>query len=102
MFVRLVMIVVLVAPAAAQGLAVYGEVLDARGFAVVGAKVTLTPAGGSDARAVRTDPDGVFVFDGVRPGTYDLQVDASGFQRSTQRVMVTDSTVQLKIILRNE
>lgn len=101
MFARLALLMVLVASAAAQGLAVYGEVVDAKGFVVIGAVVTLTSAGGSDATATHTDPDGVFIFDGVRPGAYDLRVQASGFQPSTQRVTVTDSTVQLTVVLRN-
>lgn len=85
----------------AQGIAVYGEVVDAKGFTVSGAVVSLTPAGGSDAATTRSDPEGVFVFGGVRPGAYDLQVDASGFERWRQRVAVTDSTVQITVTLRS-
>ncbi|OFW12838.1 MAG: hypothetical protein A3F70_08465 [Acidobacteria bacterium RIFCSPLOWO2_12_FULL_67_14] len=101
MFARLAILVMLVAPASAQGLAVYGEVVDSKGFVVIGALVTLTPAGGSEGKVTHTDPDGVFVLDGVRSGAYDLKVDASGFQPFTQRVTITDSTVQLRIVLRN-
>lgn len=102
MFARLAMLGILVASVAAQGLAIYGEVVDAQGFAVIGAVVTLTPGSASEPVVARTDPEGVFVFGNVRPGAYELQVEASGFQRWTQRVTVTDSTVQLKVTLRNE
>ena len=101
MFARVAVLVMLVATASAQGLAVYGEVVDSKGFVVIGALVTLTPAGGSEGKVTHTDPDGVFVLDGVRSGAYDLKVDASGFQPFTQRVTITDSTVQLRIVLRN-
>ncbi len=86
----------------AQGIAVYGEVVDAGGFSVSGATVTLTPAGGSGAATTRSDPEGVSVFGNVRPGAYDLQVDASGFERWRQRMTVTDSTVQVRVTLRND
>ena len=56
-----------------------GEVKDAQGFAVLGAAVS---AGrGSEAPIVEsTDAEGVFRFQNLRPGTYQIRIEKEGFR----------------------
>jgi hypothetical protein len=72
--------------ALAQGVALTGRVADTQGGAVVGAVATLSGGDVSAARSTRTGVDGVFLFGGINPGSYSLQVDAPGFQQATQQL----------------
>jgi Carboxypeptidase regulatory-like domain/TonB dependent receptor len=53
-----------------------GVVTDASGGVVPGAKVTLTDQATSVSQSYATDGRGVYVFTGIRPGTYDIRVEA--------------------------
>src|SRR5262245_29700231 len=59
---------------------IYGTVTDSTAGVVAGATVTLTNAGTGAEAAKVTDPDGSFVFDFVRVGTYRLKISAPGFK----------------------
>lgn len=58
---------------------VSGLVLDASGGTVANAEVSLTERAGA-TRAITTEADGTFTFDGLPAGSYDLTVTAPGFQ----------------------
>ena len=54
-----------------------GEVTDSSGAVIAGAKVTLTDTGTNNATTATTDTKGVYVLTGLRPGTYDILVEAA-------------------------
>lgn len=87
------------ATAAAQGVPVVGRVMDPQGGAVGSALVTLSAAGASSPQTTRTGADGTFSFLGVPPGSYELHVDAPGFERSTQSITVPSGTPSINVTL---
>src|SRR5580698_10880253 len=61
-----------------------GSVVDVSGAAVPGAEVDLLMVGGKKPLLTsKTSADGLYHFIGVRPGYYDLAVQAAGFVRTT-------------------
>ena len=61
-----------------------GSVVDISGAAVPGAQVDLLMVGGKKALLTsKTSSDGLYHFIGVRPGYYDLAVEAAGFVKTT-------------------
>src|SRR6185503_3148766 len=83
------------AQAAAQGSTLNGRVTNAQGAALPNATVALAPVaqlmpGMTMAPPApipgRVNPDGSFVFNQVPAGNYVLQIDAPGYERSSQAV----------------
>jgi hypothetical protein len=61
-----------------------GSVVDATGAAVPAAEVDLLMVGGKKPLLTsKTSSDGLYHFIGVRPGYYDLAVEAAGFVKTT-------------------
>ena len=60
--------------------AVRGEVKDANGALVSGAKVTLTNQETGVVHASATNDKGVYLFPSIDPGTYTVTITKSGFQ----------------------
>ncbi len=58
---------------------VKGTIFDPQGLLVPGAKVTVKDPGTGWSRAVQTGADGVYRVPLLLPGTYTLEVEASGF-----------------------
>lgn len=57
-----------------------GTIADPSGAAIPSAKIALIAAGSTaEAYATTSTADGNFIITGIRPGTYDLTVEASGF-----------------------
>jgi hypothetical protein len=78
----LVVFVALSVPADAQesaSSAIVGLVSDATQAALPGATVTVTQAGTGAQRVVVTDSEGRFSVPGLRPATYSVRVELSGF-----------------------
>jgi len=70
---------------------VSGVVLDQTGSGVVAARVAILNAKNGASRVVESDKSGHFVFDRVADGSYELTVDADGFQRlSRQGIIVAN------------
>ncbi|MCS6951914.1 MAG: TonB-dependent receptor [Bryobacterales bacterium] len=68
-----------------------GSVIDPTGSAVPGAKVELYLAGGaSPVLATSTTSEGLFSLIGIRPGFYDVAVEAPGFRKQTLRQIKID------------
>src|SRR3989442_2004970 len=61
---------------------VVGQVTDAAGAAIAGAKVTITAQGTGRTATATTGSDGGFVIPQLPPGRYELQVEATGFRRT--------------------
>jgi hypothetical protein len=63
-----------------------GSVVDASGASIPGASVNVFVAGGKEpVLSGSTNEAGLFVFTAVRPETYDVAVEAAGFNRSLVR-----------------
>ncbi len=60
--------------------AIVGQVTDATGAAVAGAKVTVIRRETGLERTLETDAEGRFDFPQLRPGAYAVKVEARGFQ----------------------
>jgi hypothetical protein len=101
--------------ALAQTGRVTGRVSNVRGGSIGDADVTLralpapgTPAmprmpnmpgmGGAE-RTAKTQADGTFAFDQVAPGQYVLQVDFSGFERSSQEITMAAQPLTVEVML---
>lgn len=61
---------------------VTGSVTDPTGAAVPGATVTLTDVSTNIPLTVQTNSAGLYVFNNVSPGKYNLTIDKSGFRKS--------------------
>lgn len=65
-----------------------GSVLDPTGSAVPGARVELyLPGGQSPVLSTETTAEGRFSLIGIRPGTYDIVIEAAGFRKQTLRAV---------------
>ena len=84
---------------------VKGTVLNSKGEPVPGASIALISAdkGGTSPSGVAADAGGHFTLTGIKPGKYQLQVSAVGFQNYTQSVTVTaDQTTEVRVALKEE
>jgi hypothetical protein len=75
--------------------AIEGEIRDSSGALVAGADVTLTQAGGSFTRTLRSDAEGSFNATLLPAGTYRVEVKAQGFAPAVAenvQVRVTETT----------
>lgn len=85
--------------AAQGGVAVRGVVVDESGGAVAGATVRLSGPT-APARTTTTDPAGAFTFDGVAPGTLDLEASQPSFVPASARVRVgADAPGPIRLVL---
>lgn len=71
-----------------DGPSVTGKVQGTGGAALAGAKVTLVPQENQTKEETTTEEDGTFSFTQVTPGTYLLQVEASGFEAYRANIQV--------------
>lgn len=67
-----------------------GSVVDASGAAVPGATVQLTLVEGGLAASTVTTTEGLFVFTGIMPATYDVTIEAKGFAKKSIRQVKVD------------
>ena len=58
-----------------------GTVKDSVGATVPQAKVTLLDTGTKETKSATTNDEGIFVFTDVRPGTYTVTVEGTGFKK---------------------
>jgi Carboxypeptidase regulatory-like domain/TonB dependent receptor-like, beta-barrel len=80
-----------------------GTVMDPSGGAVQGAKLQLLNMSTHDSREAVSNPTGLYKFDNLLPGTYQLTADASGFKTYVQSNMVlpanTAATVNIPLVV---
>jgi len=79
---------------------VTGSVTDAQGQVVVGATVNLVSQQGTK-RTVVSDSNGSYTFTSVQPGSYTIEVEASGFNKSVTTAFdaLTDRAVTIPVKL---
>ena len=78
-----------------------GEVLDPSGVAIEQASVTLMEVDTNATFHSTSSIEGRYRFTGVRPGRYNVTVEASGFQRVTRQgvMLLTGEKVRLDFVL---
>ena len=64
---------------------VTGEVTDPQGAKIAGADVELTNKGTNQTRTSKTNDAGLYRFDAVDLGQYDLKISAQGFKHYTAK-----------------
>ena len=62
-----------------------GEVRDAAGAVVPGAKLAITDVSTGISNSTQTDNRGTYIFNGLRPATYSLRAEMAGFRRRNQQ-----------------
>jgi len=80
---------------------IVGTVTDPSGALVVSAKVTAVESATGASREAITNTSGQFVIPGLRPTTYTLTVEASGFNKYTQSniVLTADQSETVNVAL---
>ncbi len=81
--------------AAAINGSITGTVKDPSGAAVSGVRVTLMADGTASRQTAVTDSQGNFMFAAVGPGTYTIEVESAGFQKSTRSRLIVDGQQHL-------
>lgn len=66
-----------------------GDVTDQNSGVISGARVAVTDLAKGLTRNAVTDKDGLFVFIGLLPGSYEVRVEASGFSTSAVKIELT-------------
>ena len=86
-------------PALAQTVTgtVSGTVTDPSGLVVAGASVTLSDERTRESQTAITDQSGSFTFAAVRPSTYALKVELTGFKTFQRTGMVLSATERLSL-----
>jgi hypothetical protein len=69
---------------------IVGSVYDRMGATVAGAQLVLKDTATGTPRATTTSTAGSYEFLELRPGTYDLAVEAKGFRRTVERNIVVN------------
>src|SRR4051794_22713954 len=62
-----------------------GTVTDTTGAVVAGAKITITEQATGVKDVVEADSTGTYVRPLLKPGTYTVEVEATGFRKTIQR-----------------
>jgi len=80
---------------------IVGSVYDRTGATVAGAQLVLKDTATGTPRATTTSTAGSYEFLELRPGTYDLAVEARGFRRTVERNIVVNVglVVRLEVTL---
>ena len=76
---------------------VRGQVTDQSGAVVVNAAVTITNVATNISQNARTDEHGQYFFTGLRPATYTVKVQASGFRASEKQNVVLQVDQQTSV-----
>jgi len=78
-----------------------GEVADATGSVIAAAKVTATEVQSGLSSETTASASGVYVFTNLRPGLYNVNAEATGFQRleRTGITLVTGERTRLDLTL---
>ncbi|HKE23587.1 MAG TPA: carboxypeptidase regulatory-like domain-containing protein [Bryobacteraceae bacterium] len=81
---------------------ILGEVTDASGGVLANALVTLTEDATGLQYTVKTDAAGIYLRPLLKPGTYTVAVEASGFKKQVQHNVVLTSGDRVQVNLRLE
>ncbi len=79
-----------------------GDVTDATGASVAGARVTIVNAGTLQARLQTTSEQGLFTAAALPPGRYRVTIESAGFKRTARDIVVeagTSDSIQVRLEL---
>ena len=78
-----------------------GKVVSAAGAPVPNATVTVTNTSTNISQKLLTGPDGMFTISGLAPGTYRVDVESSGYKRTSQAnvELTTTAPTHLNLVL---
>ena len=65
-----------------------GTITDRTGAVVQNAKLTITNIGTNISSSVKTDGNGQYVFNGLRPAEYSLKIESAGLQETVRKNIV--------------
>lgn len=65
-----------------------GVITDPSQAIVAGARVVITEDATGLVYNLTTDSNGTYIRPAIKPGTYTIEVDATGFKKSTQRNII--------------
>src|SRR5712692_6679952 len=84
-------------PLAAQNAALVGSVKDAQNALIPNATVTMTSVDTNNSQTVNTNAEGYYEFPVVKPGSYSLKVQHTGFQTFVQSQFVLNVDQRARI-----
>jgi hypothetical protein len=97
LFIALALLLFSVGMAGAQGTSqITGTVTDPSGAIIPQASITLTSPQTSSTRNAVSNGSGIFVFDGLDIGTYNLAANAAGFQTYKKNGIIVNVGASLK------
>jgi hypothetical protein len=76
---------------------IVGTIYDRTGATVPGAQLVLNDTATGNPRGTSTSPEGSYEFLELRPGTYDLAVEAKGFRRTVERSIVVNVGLMVRL-----
>jgi hypothetical protein len=76
-----------------------GSVTDPSGAAIADAQASLTNVGTAEKRAQNTGPDGLYDFVNLIPGKYRIDVEKTGFKRTTRPDVIVEVGQSVRIDL---
>ncbi len=76
---------------------IFGTVSDSSGAAVAGAKVTAVNPATRVPETVEANTDGNYIFPNLRPGTYNISVEAGGFKRTQQSGVLVEVNQRARV-----
>ncbi len=76
---------------------IVGTVIDSSGAVVPGAKIKITDMATSAIRQTETNTQGYYVVPSLRPSSYEVTVNATGFAETTQKGIVLQADQSLTV-----
>jgi protocatechuate 3,4-dioxygenase beta subunit len=76
---------------------IWGKVTDNHGSPLGGAKVTLVSEDTKASTGGSTDGTGQYHFEDLKPGTYDVTFDATGFVSKQHKVHIKPGTKKVEV-----
>src|SRR4029077_9348031 len=76
-----------------------GAVTDPSGAAIADAQASLTNLGTAEKRVQTTGPDGLYDFVNLIPGKYRIEIEKTGFKRTTRPEVIVEVGQSVRIDL---
>ncbi len=80
-----------------SGAGITGTITDPHGAVIPGASVTISNPTASLTRVTMSNDEGVYQFQGLDAGTYNLRIEASGFKATEMKEIVLQSDTQQQV-----
>jgi len=84
-------------PTGEQGSSLAGVVTDQTGAVVAGATVRVSNPDTGESRSVQSNSTGLYIVNGLVPGSYNIRVVARGFQTYLQNSIAIPGSAQIRV-----